>query len=216
MKKAVPVFIGALLLVVMLAACGGGGAVESTTTTVAATGETVAPVTATSVAATTVTTEAVMTTEAPATTEAKPKDLGKTQDSPVPLGTEVQVGDWKIKVVSYTADATTTLLKANMFNEKPAAGEQYSMVALAATYTGEKSGTFWVDISAKLLGTEGNTFDSAGVAPKPITDANEAFPNAKVAGNISYLIPTNQADDALLILEASFSFDSTRVFMALK
>ena len=139
------------------------------------------------------------------------------KDNPVPLGTEQQVGDWAVTVTKYTPDATAAVMKANEFNDEPEAGETYVLVALSARYTGEESGTFWLDTSYKFLGKSGNTFDEPfAFAPEPISDAGETFPGASVFGNLLYQVPTDQAAGGLLIMEPSFSFDEARAFFVLQ
>ena len=155
-------------------------------------------------------------TGATTSTTGKSSDVG-TKDNPVPVGTAQQVGDWAVTVVKYTPDATAAVLEANEFNDKPAAGETYVLVAVTAKYIGKESGTFWMDVSTKFLGKSGNTFDSPmASAPKPISAAGEAFPGASVSGNLLFQVPTDQATGGLLIVEPSFSFDEARAFFALR
>ena len=155
-------------------------------------------------------------TPATTSTAGQSSDVGS-KDNPVPLGTAQLVGDWAVTVVKYTPDATAAVLEANEFNDKPAAGETYVLVAVTAKYTGEESGTFWVDMSYKFLGKSGNTFDSPmAVAPKPISDAGETFPGASVSGNLLFKVPTDQAAEGLLIMEPTFSYDDARAFFALQ
>jgi hypothetical protein len=194
------------VLALVVAACGADTAA---TTTVSATETTESTTTAAE--------ETTDTTEATESTEAEPSGDVGTMDNPVPAGTEAQVGDWLIKVVGFTPDATAAVLEANQFNDEPGTGQQYVLVELAATYTGAESGTFWMDISDKLLGVGGNTFDSGmAVAPSPISDTGETFSGASVSGQLLFLADSDQVSGSLLILEESFSLDSTRVFMALE
>ncbi len=143
-----------------------------------------------------------------------------TRENPLPLGTTAKVGDWEITVASVNLLANDAVAQANQFNSPPVAGSQYVMAALTAKYVGADSGTFWTDMSAKFIGSAGNTFDQGGssyaVVPTPITDTGETFPGASVSGNLVFEVPSDQVEGGALILEESISFDDTRTFFAVK
>lgn len=160
--------------------------------------------------------------EAPAETapsEASPVEdpaLGS-RENPLPIGTSGQVGDWSITVAAVDTDAADTVAATNQFNDPPGEGQQFVIVGLQATYTGEDSGSYWIEVSNKILGASGNTFDQrCGVIPEDISDTGETFGGATVEGNICLAVDSDQLDGALLIVEESFSFDSTRLFFALQ
>jgi len=51
-----------------------------------------------------------------------------TRDDPIPMGTPVNLRDaWTITVLSIMPDATQAILKENMFNDPPKAGNQFFM-----------------------------------------------------------------------------------------
>ncbi len=157
------------------------------------------------------------TSESPVTTSPGSEAKGKvgTRTNPVPFGSDAKVGEWKVKVTDFVADATQAVLNANVFNHPPEAGQQYVLVTLEATYDGADSGTFWIDISYRFLGNKGNTFDSGSsfaVAPNPIIDAGEAFSGAVITGDLLFAVPSDQVAGGLLILEPSFSFDDPTFF----
>ena len=185
-----------LLLVVLgvvfaVAACGGGATAGTTDD------------------------EGPSSTSGKKTTTTKAAKADGTREDPVPLGTAAKVGDWEITVTACELDATETVMDANEFNDAPADGHQYALVTVKATYTGDESGTFWVDMSGKFLGSGGNTFDSGmAVAGDDIIDSSEAFPGASVSGDLVFDVETTQATGGLLMLEPSFSFDDP-VFFAL-
>ncbi len=154
-------------------------------------------------------------TEVP--TEQSPADVGS-RDNPVPIGTVVTVGDWDVAVVSVNPNAADVVAAENQFNDPPAEGFSFVMIGLKATYNGDDTGTFWVDVSDKILGNGGNTFDdSCGVIPNPAMDAGEVFPGAAIEANVCFAVETAQLPGAALILEPAFSFsDSDRKFFALE
>lgn len=143
-------------------------------------------------------------------------ELGSRRN-PIPLGQEAQVGDWTVKVLGATLDATQAILDENQFNDPPEAGYQYVLVNLEATYDGTESATFWVEMSYTFVGSGGNTYESGmAVAPDPITDEGEVFPGASVSGNLVFAVASDQVSGGTLSLEQAFSFEETRVFFALE
>lgn len=140
-----------------------------------------------------------------------------TRENPIPVGQEARVGDWVVKVVGFTPDAWPLIQKENEFNDPPEENQQYVLIKLEATYAGEESGTFWVDMSYHFLGSKGNTFDTASVvAPDEISDTGEAFAGAHISGNLVFAVDSDQIAGGLLMLEPSFSFDEERVFFAIE
>lgn len=140
-----------------------------------------------------------------------------TREKPIPLGASARVGDWDVTVMKVADNANSAVNKANEFNEKPAAGNQYVMVTVQAKYVGDKSGTFWADSTVKFYGSSGNTFDTASVvAPNQLSDTGETFPNAAVEGNLVFAVPSAQIAGGSVIIEPSFSMDDNgRAFFAL-
>ena len=125
----------------MVAACTGGadnGAVQTTL------GD-AAPATPTETTTTTSESRAATTTEAPLVGESS-------LDSPIQLGTVVQVGSWRLRVSAITPDGTDEVMEENKFNDPPPEGNQFFIASLEATYTGTESSTFWVDMTLKSVG----------------------------------------------------------------
>jgi len=155
-------------------------------------------------------------TEGVAETESDDAVVG-TRQNPLAVGTTARVGDWEVKVTEVNLSADAAIAAENQFNDPPADGSVYILVGLEASYAGEESGTFWVDMMYSYYGSGGNTFDSAmAVEPNSISDAGETFPGASVTGNLVFEVPIDQVSGGALILEESFSFDETRVFFAVE
>lgn len=148
------------------------------------------------------------------------EDAPGTRTNPLPLGTTAKVGDWEVTVKEVNTNANDAIAAANQFNDPPAEGSQYVLVAVDAKYVGAESGTFWVDMSYKFYGSGGNTFDVGGqgmaVSPNPLSDAGETFPDATISGDMVFEVPSDQIEGGAIIMEASFSFDDTRVFFDIK
>lgn len=140
-----------------------------------------------------------------------------TLENPAPLGSTAQIGDWQITITKVTENANKLVAKENSFNDKPKKGQQFVLWNVDATYTGEESGTPWVDLSWKLVGSGGNTFtDSCGVIPESLSDASETFSGASVTGNVCVAADSDQLDGASILVEESFALDDSRTFFAIK
>jgi len=144
-----------------------------------------------------------------------------TRQNPVPAGTTVKIGDWQVRFAATNPNANQQIAAENQFNAPLAAGRQFVLVPVEVTYTGDESGTAWIDLSIKFLGAGGNTFgggpqeDYCGVIPNALTDLGEMFPGAKGSGNECVSVPADQIEGGAWIVEQSFALDDNRVFFAL-
>lgn len=162
------------------------------------------------------------TTTAPAeeetTEEATEAEVG-TREDPVEVGTSVDLGDWEVAITEVFKEATEQIMAENEFNEEPAEGRQFVMWSVDATYTGDDSGTAWIDLGWGFVGSEGNTFnigeeDYCGSIPNSLQDTGETFPDASVSGNVCVSVPSGQVDGGTIFVENNLSFESNRVFFA--
>ena len=157
------------------------------------------------------------TTQPSSATTVAAGNVGTSREDPVPLGQEAQVGDWKVKVVEATSNANEVVASANEFNDPPQAGNQYVLVKVQATRTGEEPVAFWVDTYYSFVGSGGNTFDTAFEAvPDGITDTGEAFKDASITGSLVFEVPSAQVAGGLLMMEEAFSIDNSRTFFAIQ
>lgn len=152
------------------------------------------------------------------TPDAKPAETAAgTKANPLPIGTGATIGDWEVTVTKVNSDAWSIIKKANQFNKPATKGSQYVLVSVSAKYVGEDSGTFWTDVRAKFLGSEGNTFDDGGVSiDNEISSTGETFPGASVKGDMVFTVPTAQFDGGAIIVEQMLSMDDARTFWAVK
>lgn len=151
--------------------------------------------------------------------DANDAELG-TRDNPLAIGTQIEMGDWNLAVVSVDLDATEAVLAENSFNDPPAEGRQFVMFGVEATYIGEDSGNAWIDFNWAVVGSAGNTFgssmdDSCGVIPDPLDDTGETFPGGQVRGNECVAVDADQISGGTIRIEEFLSFDDTRAFYAL-
>lgn len=143
-----------------------------------------------------------------------------TRQNPVPIGTEVEVGpNWTMAVLEINPDAWDVVKAANMFNEPPAEGRNYVMARVRVSYVGDESGTPWVDLRFRYLGSNGVTYgegmdDFCGVLPEAVNDIGELFPGASAEGNVCWSVPADGIQGGSIIVEEVFSFEDTRVFFA--
>lgn len=140
---------------------------------------------------------------------------GSDPGSALPAGSTVSIGDWEVTLGDIELDAAETVANENQFNDEPADGHQFVLAEIDATYTGEDSGNFWVDVALKVYGSDGNTFDSrCGVIPNDITDAGETFADGNVTGNKCVEVESDQLDGGKWILEELISLgDDSRHFI---
>jgi hypothetical protein len=217
MRKTVVALLLAGTLFFGAAGCGSAPGSEGAATpdlSNAPTGE--IPTTATAAPAATTDVSSSSTTETTPAADVKIGALGERRN-PIPVGQEAQVADWKVRVVGATLNATQTILDENMFNDPPEDGSQYVLVSLEATYNGQESSTFWLDMTYSFVGGRGSTFGTgAAVAPDSMTDQGEASPGASIAGNLLFEVASDQVSDGTLLLEKAFSFEETRVFFAVE
>ncbi len=150
-----------------------------------------------------------------------PEDAAGTRPNPLAPGTTFAVGDWTVELAPTNTDAEDVVRDENIFNDPPADGRQFVLVEVTVTYTGDDSGTPWLDLSFDFYGSDGNTFgsgsdDYCGVIPDSLNDHGEMFPDASATGNVCVSVPADQIDGGAWIIEETFSLDSSRTFVAVE
>ncbi|MCK9440648.1 MAG: hypothetical protein M0Q13_04420 [Methanothrix sp.] len=140
-----------------------------------------------------------------------------TREDPVPMGTSVDLGDgWTVKVMSVTSDATNFILRENQFNDPPAAGNQFFIARVRASYEGDGSDTFGGSYRLRAVGSSAigySTFEnSPGVIPDPLPDS-EVFTGGSIEGNIAWQIKSS--DSGSLVMYDSEASKTGRLYMAL-
>ncbi len=140
-------------------------------------------------------------------------DISSSAHDVIPFGESALVGNWSIRVLSVTADATDAIMAANEFNDPPGNGEQYFLVELEATYNGDASGVFWAETSLKLLGSSNVAYEGfnafCGSIPDPVSGAGETFPGGVITGNECWSVASTEADGLVLIVDEAVSFDGS-------
>lgn len=141
-----------------------------------------------------------------------------TRSNPAPLGVVAKIGDWEVKIVDVNKDAADIVAAENMFNDAPAEGRSFVIWTIEATYTGTESGTAWIDLSWKLVGSAGNSFggafeDSCGVIPDDLFEKGETFAGGVVTGNVCVSADTSQMEGGTILVEELFG--GSRTFFAI-
>jgi len=156
--------------------------------------------------------------DATPTAGATPTQAGGTRDTPVPLGTAADVGDWTVTVTDVVPDATAQIMTANQFNEPPPAGTQFYLITLEATYHGDEPVRFSTAMSWSAVGESAVSYSEGasrcGVIPEGMSDVPEVFEGGTIEGNICFAV---RAEDlGSLVLYLSPRFGDENVFFALR
>jgi hypothetical protein len=126
---------------------------------------------------------------------------GTDPNSPLPAGTEVVAGDWRVAFSNVVSDATEAVTAEDEFNEEPAEGHQYFMFQVDATYEGDESGFAGEEL---LVGvTFNNTVytEYCGVIPNDFFYTPEVFAGGTVTGNVCVTVPSEGVEDAAISVE---------------
>ncbi|GAA4660638.1 DUF4352 domain-containing protein [Gordonia humi] len=115
-------------------------------------------------------------------------DVG-TRENPAKIGDTLTGKEWTVVVNEFTPDATEQVMAENQFNDEPESGQQYALINLTVTYTGEGS-DYAEFISVAFVGDDGKTYtpaDSNAVAPDALS--GELYAGASATGNVDIAIP---------------------------
>lgn len=141
---------------------------------------------------------------------------GKSRTAPLAFGKPVHIGDYKVRVVDVTPDALDAIMAANPYNKPPAAGHQFFMVRVEATYTGSASGTVWVDLQFSAVGKSNTGYGvlntDCGDIPDAATSVGEMFTGGVAQFNVCWSIASSDADSLEMYVDVGFSRDSRRWF----
>ena len=147
-----------------------------------------------------------------------------TQQNPVPLGQPFAVGNgWTITVTQVFRDATQMVLAANQFNDPPAAGSQFFMIGVSATYSGSGSSRLDSGFRMRAVGASAvvyTTFQNGcGVLPDPNLriDDPEVFTGGTVSGNAAcWEIRSSDATSLVMFYETGVAGTTRRVWFRLE
>jgi hypothetical protein len=146
---------------------------DRTTSTTAADSPTTDPTSSTTVLGTTEGESGDPGGEAPPDTlpDATDPDAGNSRQTPVPLGTAIEVGLWNIGVSGADLDAVETITEFVDFNPTPAEGNRFVLIELSGVYLG--SGIVDPVFEWELVDLDGDRIEATeacGVVPESIYD----------------------------------------------
>ena len=149
---------------------------------------------------------------------ASPSGPGATRDDPVPAGQSAAVGNWTIKVVGVSTNADAAIHQENMFNSKPKAGEQFAMVTVRATYTGNGSSDPFGDLTFSVIPDNGNSAHEANeVLPNDLSNSGNIPNSASAVGNVAFEVAKSDAGSLVLYIAGYDSnYNNIGAFFALK
>lgn len=152
----------------------------------------------------------------PASGAASKTGNGRARTAPLAFGRAVHVGEYTLKVVDVTPDATDAVMATNQFNDPPAEGRQFFMVRIEAKYNGNGSGNVWSALSFKSVGQSNVGYDVSnsrcGVIPDQAYDVGELFEGGVAQFNVCWSVKTEDADSLLMYVDAGYSKDTRRWF----
>jgi hypothetical protein len=143
-----------------------------------------------------------------------------TREDPVPLGEAASLVDgWTLAVTAVTPDATELVVGHNEFNDPPATGEQYFMVALTATSGGSGSAGLEGSFRFRLVGDSAVTYSTfendCGVIPDEISKA-DVFQGGTLSGNLCWAVKSSDVGSLVMFDDPVNAEDEDRVFFALR
>lgn len=165
----------------------------------------------------TITVGTASTAPTPAPAPARP--ASGTLQNPIPVGTTAAVGpNWNVTVLEIIPNAWDIIRAENQFNDPPAPGRQFIMARVGVSYVGPGSGTPWVALTIRFVGSDGNTYggamaDYTGVIPRPLTDIGEQFSGAVAEGNVAWSVPMPAIPGGVISISEGWR-PETRVFFA--
>lgn len=136
------------------------------------------------------------------TIENKGKDAqGTSRENPLPVGSSVESKEWSYTINSVDLNATDAVLAENPFNDAPSDGQQYILINVTATYTGNDPEGATPFGSVAYVSADGNTFaahDSLAVAPDAFDQITTLYEGASTTGNIAIAVPSEGIENGVL------------------
>ena len=141
-----------------------------------------------------------------------------TRTSPYSVGQTFKNGDWYLRFGAADTDAWPEIEAENMFNDPPAAGNNFVMASVWVKKAGSETGLPWLDINVEFLGKSGRVYDgSCGVLPQDLDDVADLYPGASASGNVCVEVPATEISGGRWRVKAdydSYAKDAPYVFVA--
>jgi hypothetical protein len=136
---------------------------------------------------------------------------GTDPTAPLPAGTEVDTGMWKVSFSDVAPDATDAILAEDDYNTPPAKGQQYFMFRVNATYEGTDSSSPWLSLYLGVyidgvLYEDDYGGDCVGqIISESYIDAPEVYAGGTSSGNYCVTVPNEGVDGAVISVQDDFS-----------
>jgi Domain of unknown function (DUF4352) len=145
---------------------------------------------------------------APDTTIAAITQTVGTKAEPVAMKTPTALPNgYEVTVNSFTPAATSAVLAANEFNDKPPAGTQFVLMNVTVTNNGgdtdKRIPAF--DLPVKAVSKSGKTYESNGcitVLPDPLNWGTDLFKGSSVTGNLCLIVDDADAAGLTMYIDA--------------
>jgi hypothetical protein len=141
-------------------------------------------------------------------------DVG-TRENPVPIGQEVELCGWQIKVVKVDLDATAQDLMPHA-NPPTDRRNNRVLVSIAATRTGEGTARSAIYVNYQIVSGEGNTFEPPEHFDLPGRDQGERPSRELFSADLFFEVPSDQIEGVVIYMEEASTFGTDPVFFALK
>lgn len=141
---------------------------------------------------------------------------------PYPLHHFASIPDshgWKLRVNKAIPNATAAVLAENQFNDPPAAGRQFFMINITASYTGTGSSQTLGALTLDALGRTNVAYDSSdscGVTPNEFDEFKTVFRGGSLSGNLCFSVKRTDVASLLLLVEPGLSFSNAQDFLRLR
>lgn len=115
-------------------------------------------------------------------------------------------GRWTVRVSEPVADATSSIVGVNEFNEAPAAGYVYALIPVEVTFKTGSADAVITDLSFNALGASGELFtvrsSYCGVVPNELSMSAGIAPGDRIVGNLCWAVPASDVASLKLVIQA--------------
>ena len=117
------------------------------------------------------------------------------------MGSSIESKEWSYTINSVDLNATDAVMAENPFNDAPSDGQQYILINVTATYTGNDPEGATPFGTVAYVTADGNTFashDSLAVAPDDFDQITTLYEGASTTGNIAIAVPSEGIENGVL------------------
>lgn len=143
------------------------------------------------------------------------------REEPIPVGTAGKAGDFMVVVTDVVPVADDEIVEFDSFNQPPADGYQFFMVAVSVTNTGEETLGGWYGLNFLAVGDASVGYSeyasTCGYIPNAGSSSPDLAPDETAEFNVCWSVPTSDSDSLVMYIDPSyFSGEETRVWFAIQ